>query len=125
MVSRIRYQSGSAKGLETKADIAACVYHSLARSYASAVKELEQATGKRFSTIKIVGGGSANEYLNQLTADFTGLIVEAGPVEATLLGNIGIQAMAAGELSNLTELRELITTSFSPTRYQPRKGLHQ
>ncbi len=68
-----------------------CVYESLAYSYRYAIEQIEQITGKQYATIHIVGGGSKNGFLNQLTADFTGKKVLAGPVEATSLGNLGVQ----------------------------------
>ena len=63
-------------------------YHSLAKSYDEAVKEIENVTGKQFNTIHIVGGGCQDEYLNRLTRDYTGKDVTARPIEATATGNI-------------------------------------
>ena len=73
------------------------------------------------SVIHIVGGGSQNELLCQLTADRSGLPVLAGPVEATAIGNVLVQARAQGLVSgNLEALRAIVATAFSPVRFLPR-----
>jgi rhamnulokinase len=121
MVERIQYQvmiSGG-KELRSKGEIAYVIYASLAESYAKTISEIETVTGRQFTNIHVVGGGSSNEFLNQLTADATGLEVNAGPVEATLLGNIGVQAIAADEITNLEVLREIISHSFEHKIFQP------
>ncbi len=96
---------------ETKAELARCIYDSLVKSYVTVIDLIEKVTDKKFANIHVVGGGSANAFLNQLTADATGLTVIAGPVEATLLGNIGVQAITAGVVKNLAALRSLISKS--------------
>jgi rhamnulokinase len=106
---------------ETKAELARCVYDSLAKSYVTVIDLLEKVTNKKFVNIYVVGGGSANAFLNQLTADATGLTVIAGPVEATLLGNIGVQAITAGVIKNLTALRSLISKSFDLEIFTPQR----
>jgi rhamnulokinase len=102
--------------LLSRAEIIRSVYESLAESYARTITEISIATGKRFTAINIVGGGSANDFLNQLTANATGLQVTAGPVEATLLGNIGVQAIRKGIIKDLAHLRKLVSTSY-PLRH--------
>ena len=121
MVERIQYQVmiNGGKELRSKGQIAYVIYASLAESYAKTIAEIESVTGRGFTNIHVVGGGSSNDFLNQLTADATGLEVIAGPVEATLLGNIGVQAIAAGEITNLQELREIISHSFELKIFQP------
>lgn len=121
MVERIQYQVmiNGGKELRSTGEIAYVIYASLAESYAKTIAEIESVTGRRFTNIHVVGGGSSNDFLNQLTADATGLEVIAGPVEATLLGNIGVQAIAAGEITNLQELREIISHSFELKIFQP------
>ena len=121
MVERIQYQVmiNGGKELRSKGEIAYVIYASLAESYGKTIAEIESVTGRRFTNIHVVGGGSSNDFLNQLTADATGLEVIAGPVEATLLGNIGVQAIAAGEITNLQELREIISHSFELKIFQP------
>lgn len=86
-------------------------YHSLAKSYDEAVKEIENVTGKQFNTIHIVGGGCQDEYLNALTRDYTGKDVKAGPIEATATGNIVSQIMRDKKIS-LAAARDLIKKSF-------------
>lgn len=86
-------------------------YHSLAKSYDDAVKEIENVTGKQFNTIHIVGGGCQDKYLNTLTRDYTGKNVTAGPIEATATGNIVSQIMRDKKIS-LAAARDLIKKSF-------------
>lgn len=93
-------------------ELASCVYHSLAESYAASVKELSVLTGKRYTAVNVVGGGSRDGYLNQLTADATGLPVYAGPTEGTALGNLIVQMLAAGEFPDLAAARKAIRHSF-------------
>lgn len=86
-------------------------YHSLAKSYDEAVKEIENVTGKQFNTIHIVGGGCQDEYLNALTRDYTGKDVTAGPIEATATGNIISQIMRDKKIS-LATARKIVKKSF-------------
>jgi rhamnulokinase len=121
MVERITYlaeQSGQVVP-KTQAEIARCIYESLAFNYAEVIRQLESVTGRKFTRICVVGGGSANELLNQLTANATALPISAGPVEATLLGNVGVQAILAGEIANLKSLRGVIRDSFELKHYLP------
>ena len=92
-------------------DVLSCVYHSLSQFYAKSVKELEIITGKTFSGIRIVGGGSKDDYLNQLTAKYTEKDVYAGPVEATALGNLISQIML-NENIDLKTARKIIINTF-------------
>ncbi|MGN0173868.1 MAG: rhamnulokinase family protein [Acutalibacteraceae bacterium] len=93
-------------------DVISCVYHSLSQYYAKSVKELEKITGKTFSGIRIVGGGSKDVYLNHLTAKYTGKKVYAGPIEATATGNMISQLIYNNKDINLKQARELIVKSF-------------
>ncbi len=88
------------------------VYHSLAKAYADVVKEIETISGKTVDTINIVGGGSKDKYLNQLTAQYTGKRVLAGPVEATATGNLISQMLYSKEVASLDEARALVKQSF-------------
>lgn len=97
----------------TLGELAACVYHSLAQSYAQSIQELSALTGKSYTAVNIVGGGSQDGYLNQLTANATGLPVYAGPTEATALGNLMVQMLAAGEFPDLAAARKAVRHSFS------------
>lgn len=97
----------------TVGELMQCVYQSLALSYRKAVEELAALTGKTYTSVNIVGGGSKDGYLNELTARATGLPVFAGPTEGTALGNLMVQFIAAGEYRNLEEARSAIKQSFS------------
>ncbi len=85
-----------------------CVYRSLAACYADAIDTLSSITGKSYTSVNIVGGGSKDRYLNALTADATGLEVFAGPSEGTAIGNLIVQMIAGGEFANLAEARKAI-----------------
>jgi rhamnulokinase len=96
------------------------ILDSLARRYADVVAAIERLTGDRVPGIHVVGGGSLNAYLNQATADASGRPVLAGPVEATAIGNLLVQGMAAGEIGSIEEGRRFVAASFPPARYEPR-----
>lgn len=85
--------------------IAKVILDSLAFRYASVLRTIELLTEEKIAGVHIVGGGSRNDYLNQVTANVTGLPVLAGPVEATVIGNILVQAIAAGRFTSVTEAR--------------------
>ena len=97
---------------ESAGDLAACIYHSLAESYARAAAQIEELTGKKYSRIHIVGGGSSDSYLNRLTAEYTGKEVHAGPKEATAIGNLAVQLLHCGEIENVESARNTIYKSF-------------
>ena len=107
---------------ETPGQFVRCVYDSLAMLYAATLGQIETITGRRPTRVNVVGGGSRAEVLNQATADACGVPVEAGPVEATGLGNVGVQAIAAGTLGGLGDLRDLVRRSFPITTYEPKDG---
>jgi rhamnulokinase len=97
------------------------ILESLAEAYATALDDAERLSGSKINTVHIVGGGSQNTLLCQLTANRTGRRVLAGPVEATAVGNVLIQGRAAGLVDGeLPELRALIARTFPPVEYQPR-----
>lgn len=97
-----------------------CVLDSLAAAYARTIDEAASLAGRRVDVIHVVGGGSQNELLCQLTADVSGRPVLAGPVEATALGNLLVQAAARGAMpSSLEAMRERVAASMSPRRYDP------
>ena len=91
----------------------------LAAEYARSIKLIEKLTGRKISVLHIVGGGSKNDLLNQLTATATGLPVIAGPVEATAIGNVLIQAMGLGAVADLRALREIVARSFPSRTFAP------
>ena len=95
------------------------ILESLAFKYRNVLESLEEITGSRFEEIRIMGGGSKNRLLNQLTADATGRAVVAGPAEATALGNIAIQMLATGAVESLADAREVLDHSFPVERFEP------
>ena len=95
------------------------VLESLALKYRRVIGEVEKLTGLEIKQIRVIGGGSRNELLNQMTADATGRRVLAGPVEATALGNIGMQMLATGAASSLRESRGFIDGSYETTIFEP------
>lgn len=113
-----QYCQETAQSLPTTVgEIASCVYHSLAQCYREAVAELEDLIGLPIKTIHIVGGGTQAEYLNELTANYTGKQVLVGPVEATALGNILSQMLKAGDFSSIEEARRTVLNSFPITQW--------
>ena len=104
---------------QSVAEVAAVIYNSLAKCYAETAHEIEELTGKKYSHIYVVGGGSNAAYLNELTAKETGMTVYAGPGEATAIGNIASQMIATGELKNLKCARQCIFDSFEVKQYRP------
>ncbi len=105
---------------ESPAEIALLIFESLATAYKEVINELQDASGIEVSRINIVGGGSANDLLNQLTANSTGLPVVSGPTEATAYGNLIVQLIALGEIKNLNEGRTLISNSISQKKFLPK-----
>ena len=100
----------------TVGELMQCVYASLADCYAKMIRNLSNLTGKTYTSINIVGGGSKDGYLNSLTAQATGLEVFAGPTEGTAIGNLVIQFIAAGEFKDLADARAAIVRSFDVKR---------
>lgn len=105
---------------QAEGELVRCALESLAFKYRMVIEWIEELTGTRIEVLYIVGGGCQNESLNQLTADACGRPVVAGPVEATVLGNVLIQARSAGELKSLGDLREVVRVSSALTTYEPR-----
>ncbi|QGU87497.1 rhamnulokinase [Erwinia sorbitola] len=101
----------------TPAELARCIFDSLAFCYRQVLLELEQLRGRRFSQLHIVGGGCQNQFLNQLCADACGIPVFAGPVEASTLGNIGSQLIAAGAVADVTAYRQQLSQHFPLIRF--------
>ena len=97
---------------ESVGEIAAVIYNSLAKCYQDTVKEIEKITGKVYSKIHVVGGGSNAGYLNELTAKYTGKKVIAGPSEATAIGNALTQMLYDGRFKSIEEARECVARSF-------------
>jgi rhamnulokinase len=105
---------------EDPARLTRVVLDSLAFRYASILRTIETLTGDPVRGVHIVGGGCLSDYLNQATADASGLPVFAGPVEATATGNLLVQAVASGRVASLAEARRLVAQAESPRRFEPR-----
>lgn len=105
---------------ESAGALVRCCLESLALKYRWVVEALEGLTGRKLDTIRVVGGGSQNALLCQLTADACGRRVVAGPVEATALGNILVQAVARGQLPGIAAGREALAASVEQVIYEPR-----
>lgn len=100
-----------------------CILESLASAFTRTVDQVQALTGIVIASIHLVGGGARNELLCQLTADRSGRLVVAGPVEATALGNVLVQARALGAIKgDLESLRAIVAASFTPRRYEPSVG---
>ncbi len=104
---------------EGDGEVVRCILESLALRYRWTAEKLEAMTGRKYPTINIVGGGTKEEMLSQFAADASGRRVVAGPVEATALGNIAMQAIAEGELSGLSDARQAVSNSFELKEYTP------
>jgi rhamnulokinase len=105
---------------ENPGDMCRVIIYSLAVRYKEVLQLLESLTGRRIDVIHIVGGGSRNRLLNQMAADVTGRRVIAGPTEATAAGNALTQALGAGDVASLDELRAIVRRSFAVEEFQPR-----
>jgi len=103
-------------------EYARCVFESLALRYRRVIAQAEGLSGQRVDVVHIVGGGARNALLCQLTADATGLPVVAGPVEATAMGNVMVQALARGRVGSLEEIRAVVRNSVEPRVYEPHDG---
>jgi sugar (pentulose or hexulose) kinase len=97
------------------------VYESLALKYRVTLDTLIGITGRTVERLHVIGGGSKNGLLNQMTADALGRPVIAGPVEATALGNAIVQFIALGELSNVAEAREILSKTVGTEHYEPQQ----
>ncbi|MGC9259735.1 MAG: rhamnulokinase [Phycisphaerae bacterium] len=107
---------------ETPGEFTRLILESLAATYGQVRDMIEKVTGRKFTHLHIVGGGSQNELLNQLAADATGLHVLAGPVEATAIGNVMVQAMATGQLDSLAAGRQLVAKSSMLREFVPHEN---
>ncbi len=105
---------------ETPGQIVRCIFESLALRYRWTAEKLEELTGKKYEVINIVGGGTKEDMLSQFAADASGKTVYAGPVEATTLGNVAMQLITLGEISDMWEARRVIANSFEIKTFAPR-----
>jgi len=104
---------------ENIGNIIRIINESLAFNYRTTLKELENVSGKKINRLHVVGGGIQNKFLNQLTADAIGCDVYAGPIEGTVVGNIGVQAIATGMVSGVEEWRNMVADSFDVIVFNP------
>lgn len=104
---------------ENKGEIVRCILESLAMRYRWTVEKIDEMCGERMPAINIVGGGTQEKQLSQMAANACGRPVFAGPVEATAIGNIAAQAIAAGEIKDIHEAREAVSNSFEIEEYNP------
>ena len=104
---------------ETVGEVVRCIYESLALKYRHTVENIQTLRNKPATMINVVGGGTKDKFLSQMTADACGIPVSAGPEEATAIGNLLMQAMAVGEIKGLSEAREVVRNSFEMKYYEP------
>lgn len=104
---------------ETVGEVVRCIYESLALKYRSVVERIQTLMGRKAKVIHVVGGGTKDRFLSQMTADACGIPVAAGPEEATAIGNLMMQAIALGKVANVREARQIISASFEIKQYVP------
>lgn len=107
---------------ETPAELARCIYDNLALCYATELEKLQELTHKKIDVLHIVGGGSNNKFLNQLTANVANIKIIAGPSEATAIGNVVMQMVASQTVSSISQARHVIGRSFSCGTYKPQEN---
>ena len=100
-------------------EIVRCIYESLALKYRMTAEEIKTVTGLDAKVIYVVGGGTKDGFLSQMTADATGMPVSAGPEEATAIGNLMMQMMTAGDAKDLSDARRIVAASFDRKYYEP------
>lgn len=105
---------------ETVGEIMRCIYESLAMKYRETFEKIKECTGKDYPVIHVIGGGTKDTLLCQLTANSCGCEVKAGPIEATVLGNLAVQLISHGEIKDIKEAREIIASSENVVTYAPK-----
>lgn len=114
-----RYCRDSAQPVpDTRAQVVRCIFESLALRYRKTLDNLRKLTSRPISSLHVIGGGSRNDLLNRFTANATGVTVYAGPSEATAIGNVMVQAMAAGA-ADMAGMRRIIRQSMPPAVFEP------
>lgn len=106
-------------------EIAAVIYNSLGKCYGDTIAQIEEMTKKQYGCIYVVGGGSNADYLNQITADYTGRTVYAGPGEATAIGNLLVQMLYHQKFKDLKEARECVKKSFEIKKYEKQSQIKE
>ncbi len=104
---------------ESVGAVVRCIYESLALKYRYTAESIESLMGKKAKVIHVVGGGTKDRFLSQMTADACGIPVSAGPEEATAIGNLMMQAISLGAVKDLKEAREIVAASFELKHYEP------
>ena len=104
---------------QTVGEVVRCIYESLALKYRNVAESIQALMGRQAKVIHVVGGGTKDCFLSQMTADACGIPVAAGPEEATAIGNLMMQTIAAGEVADLKQAREIVSSSFALKRYLP------
>ncbi|UQS82933.1 rhamnulokinase [Bombilactobacillus folatiphilus] len=110
---------------QTPGEIAMAAYSNLSLYYANELQKLDEILGSSIDTLNIVGGGANVSLMNQLTANIAGVNVEAGPTEATAIGNLIVQMISQGEILNVYLARSIIVNSFDLKHYQPQQDMSQ
>ena len=105
--------------IETRGQIVRCIFESLALRYRQVLENLQRLSPNPIEALHVIGGGSRNELLNQWTANAIGVPVIAGPSEATAVGNIMIQALAAGKATDIQLMRRFVSQAIPLKTYQP------
>ena len=104
---------------DTRGRLVRCIFESLALRYRHVFDSLRTLSGRQLSVLHVIGGGSCNALLNQWTANATGVTVVAGPAEATAIGNIMMQAVAAGHAAGVEDMRRMVRSAVRPDTYVP------
>ncbi len=104
---------------QTRGEIMRCIYESLAMKYRYTLHAVEAVTGRKYGSIHMIGGGTKDRLLCQMSADACNCDVTAGPIEATAMGNIAVQLIALGEIADLKAARQVIARSEDPKHYTP------
>lgn len=104
---------------QTDGEVMRCIYESLALKYRMSIEELEICTGKTYKTLYMIGGGTKDRFLSELTANACNIRVSSGPVEATALGNIAVQLISSGDIESLERAREIIRDSEKIYTFEP------
>lgn len=104
---------------QTRGEIMRCIYESIAMKYRYTFRAVREVTNKEYAAIHMIGGGTKDRLLCQMTADSCNIPVIAGPIEATAMGNVAVQLMALGAFSDLKEVRRAVAASEDPKHYAP------
>ena len=104
---------------QTVGEIMRCIYESLAMKYRSTFSMIKECTGRDYPDIHVIGGGTKDTLLCQMTSNACNVPVKAGPIEATVLGNIAVQLLSSGDIPDIKKAREIISRSEALREYAP------